>query len=122
MTTLGTRLHTLLKGRLVGKDSDGRSYYESRKLNRLGGGERRRERWVIYKKGDDPSAVSPEWWVWLHYEADAPVPVSKRHPWQIPYHSNLTGTAKAYHPQGSDYAGGQRAKATGDYESWVPEV
>ena len=109
MTTLGTRLHTLLKGRLVGKDSDGRSYYESRKLNRLGGGERRRERWVIYKKGDDPSAVPP-------------VPVSKRHPWQIPYHSNLTGTAKAYHPQGSDYAGGQRAKATGDYESWVPEV
>lgn len=120
MTTFGTRLHTMFKGRLVGKDADGRSYYESRKPNRLGGGEHRHERWVIYKKGEDPSAVPPEWWVWLHHGADVAVPASKRHPWQAPYHANPTGSAKAYHPQGSDYAGGKRAKATGDYESWSP--
>ncbi|CAK7193187.1 hypothetical protein COMNV_01401 [Commensalibacter sp. Nvir] len=120
MTTLVTRLHTLLNGRFIGKDDDGRRYFESRKLNRLGGGEKRRARWVIYNKGEDPSAVPPEWWMWLHYETDSPLPASKRHPWQASYMPNCTGTAKAYHPQGSDYEGGRRAKATGDYESWFP--
>ena len=31
-----------------------------------------------------------------------------------------TGTASSYRPAGHDYNGGQRAKATGDYESWTP--
>jgi len=33
---------------------------------------------------------------------------------------NLTGTAEAYRPPGHVLAGGQRDKATGDYEPWKP--
>ncbi|MCT6879903.1 MAG: NADH-ubiquinone oxidoreductase subunit NDUFA12 family protein [Commensalibacter sp.] len=121
MTTLGTRLHTMMKGRLVGKDADGRAYYESRKATRLGGGELRHERWVLYNKGDDPSSVPPEWWLWLHHGSDMPLPASMRKPWQTPHQPNPSGTEKAYHPAGSDYEGGKRPKATGDYQTWFPE-
>jgi len=32
----------------------------------------------------------------------------------------LTGSPQAYRPPGHDFQGGQRAKATGDYEPWTP--
>ena len=41
-------------------------------------------------------------------------------PWQKEHLPNRTGTPEAYHPPGSEYEGGQRAKATGDYEPWRP--
>ena len=34
---------------------------------------------------------------------------------------NLTGTKAAYRPPGHILKGGQRDKATGDYEAWTPE-
>lgn len=121
MATIGTRLHTFFKGRLVGKDVDGRPYYESRHPTRQGGGEKRYERWVIYHKGEDASAVPPEWWNWLHHVDEAPLPESNRKPWQQPYKPNMTGTVEAYHPPGSDYKGGKRASTTSDYDSWTPD-
>lgn len=121
MTTLGTLLHTRLHGRLVGKDNDGRAYYESRRPTRMGGGEERYERWVIYNKGEDGSAVPPEWWNWIHHVEDKPIPMEARKPWQLPAQPNLTGTAAAYRPPGSLYAQAQRPAATGDYEAWTPE-
>ncbi|MCA3752516.1 MAG: NADH:ubiquinone oxidoreductase subunit NDUFA12, partial [Phenylobacterium sp.] len=34
---------------------------------------------------------------------------------------NLTGTIHAWRPKGSITRGGERARATGDYEAWRPE-
>jgi len=44
-----------------------------------------------------------------------------RKPWQKPHTPNLTGTTLAYKPTGHQLNGGQRARATGDYEAWTPE-
>jgi len=43
------------------------------------------------------------------------------HKWERPHHPNLTGTPQTYRPRGSEYRGGKRARATGDYEAWTPE-
>ena len=53
---------------------------------------------------------------------DAPLPEDKRHPWQQEHQPNLTGTAAAYRPPGHELEGGRRARATGDYEAWTPEM
>ncbi|MBO6037355.1 MAG: NADH-quinone oxidoreductase subunit D [Acetobacter sp.] len=121
MTHIGTRLHTRLHGRFVGKDADGRCYYESKQPTRIGGGVVRHERWVIYLKGEDPSAVPAEWWGWLHHTLDAPLPQEERKPWQLPHQPNMTGTSAAYRPQGSLYESGEHLSATGGYESWSPK-
>ncbi|MBE7210967.1 MAG: NADH-quinone oxidoreductase subunit D [Gluconacetobacter diazotrophicus] len=119
MTGIGTRLFTLLRGRLIGRDADGRAYYESRKP---GGYTARPQRWVIYNRHEDASAVPAEWWNWLHFVEDAPLPPQARKPWQLPFQPNRTGEAGGYHPPGSDYRGGLRPRATGDYESWTPDA
>lgn len=119
MTTLGTRLYTMFRGRLIGKDADGRAYYQQRTGS--GVSSRPEKRWVIYRPGEDPSAVPAEWWNWLHYADDAPLPVSVRKPWQLPFEPNLTGSPEGYHPPGSEYRGGHRKSGTGDYESWTPD-
>jgi len=67
--------------------------------------------------------VPAEWHAWLHHTADQPPPdggVAKR-PWQKAHLPNQTGTAAAYRPPGHVLKGGQRDRATGDYEPWVPE-
>ncbi len=114
--TIGTRLFTWLSGRIVGKDTTGNIYYEERRPRR---GARSR-RWVMYAGLPEASAVPAEWHGWLHYMTDHPIPLSARRPWQTPHQPNLTGTALAYRPPGHDYRGGERASATGDYESWTP--
>ena len=45
-------------------------------------------------------------------------PVTKR--WETEHQVNLSGTPQAYVPPGHEHRGGQRAKATGDYEAWRP--
>ena len=122
MANIGTRLYTRRKGRLVGKDAQGRCYYESTGPARRGGGLDRPERWVIYLKGEDPSAVPPEWWGWLHHTLDAPIPDEERKLWQLPYQPNMTGTAQRYSPPGSAYSTGQKPPATGDYDAWTPDA
>ena len=113
---IGTRLFTLLHGRLVGRDAAGNRYYQERRPRR---GVRAR-RWVAYSGPPDASAVPPEWHAWLHYTTDAPLPEGPQRPWQRPHLPNLTGTPEAYRPPGHDYEGGRRARATGDYEAWTP--
>lgn len=120
MTTIGTRLFTMFRGRLIGTDADGRAYYQDKRISRAGAPPLRR--WVIYRPGEDPSAVPAEWWNWLHYADDAPLPASVRKPWQLPFQPNHTGDAAGYHPPGSDYNGGQRRASSGDYESWTPDA
>ena len=113
------RYKTWRRGERVGADGFGNVYYRDRKAVK---GQRQR-RWVVFAGGEsEASRVPPEWHGWLHYQTDD-VPgdgSAFRQPWQIEYQPNPTGTAAAYRPPGALEQGGQRAKATGDYEPWVP--
>ena len=114
--TIGTRLFTFFRGRLVGTDLAGNRYYVEKRP--LAG--RRTRRWVMYDGPADPSAVPAEWHAWLHHTTDAPIALASRQPWQLPHLPNMTGTALSYRPPGHDYSGGRRQQTTGDYESWTP--
>ncbi|MHA1569516.1 MAG: NADH:ubiquinone oxidoreductase subunit NDUFA12 [Alphaproteobacteria bacterium] len=115
--TIGTRLFTLWKGRLVGTDEFGNRYYRERG-HRRGSAPRR---WVLYGAAEEASLVPPDWHAWLHYTADQPPDKdAPRRPWQKDHLPNRTGTTEAYRPPGHDYAGGRRDGATGDYQPWRP--
>ena len=85
---------------------------------------RTERRWVVYA-GDvelDGSMVPPGWHGWLGRSrektpSEQPA-VTKR--WEKEHQPNLSGTPQAYVPAGHVQRGGQRAKATGDYEAWRP--
>lgn len=109
--TLLTRL-VARSGREVGRDEADNVYYAV--------GDRR---WVIYNGVADASRIPPDWHLWMH---GANMPPPSERPiaaprWLRPHLPNLTGTAGAHVPSGSLMAGGQRARATGDYEAWSPE-
>lgn len=118
---LSFALTLLLRGRFVGKDMAGNSYYRGKKSVHTG----REKRWVTYASGDpEASQVPPEYHGWLHHQTDVFPDADKesyRRPWQLPHQPNLTGTTLAYRPDGHLLRGGQRQKATGDYEVWIPE-
>ena len=112
--TWGTSLFTWRKGEQVGEDSQGNRYFRERRGKR---------RWVIYRGDNEASRVPPEWHAWLHYTVDAPP--SEKPPlvkaWEKPHQPNVTGTGEAYQPGGSLSGQGQRARASGDYQAWMPE-
>ncbi len=115
------RFVTLFSGaRKVGTDTLGNVYYRANPRK----GYKRERRWVIYNGVAEASKVPPEWHGWLHHQTDvvpAQAEQSYRRPWQKPHQQNMTGTTQAYRPPGHILEGGQRAKATGDYEAWKPE-
>ena len=113
---IGTRIHTWLNGRVVGRDGNGNTYYEDRRPR----DQAPKRRWVDYAGEVEASTVPPEWHMWLHYTTDAPLDGGSKKVWQKPHQANLTGTAASYRPPGHDYEGGKRAAATGDYEAWTP--
>ena len=55
--TLGTKIQTFFSGKLVGQDSFGNKYYESKNG----------KRWVIYKNEIEASKISNEWYSWIHF-------------------------------------------------------
>lgn len=117
--SFGTLLHTLLHGRRVGADEFGNRYYVGKGDHREGG---RQRRWVLYKGAAEASKVPPDWHAWLHHTiatppSEQPLPAK---PWEKEHEANRTGTAAAYVPQGSVLAGGERPRATGDYQAWRP--
>ena len=114
--TIGTRLFTYFYGRAVGTDATGNRYFEEKRA-RPG---LRARRWVLFNGETEATLVPPEWDAWLHFTTDEPIPLSARRPWQKPHLPNMTGTPESYRPPGHDYRGGQRPRATGDYESWTP--
>ncbi len=116
LSQLGTRMQTMFCGVRVGEDQFGNVYYRDRKTVK---GIRER-RWVMYVGEPEASKVPPEWHIWLHHTADAPIAATSplRKDWQKSYEPNQTGTEAAYFPPGHD--GGKRAKATGDYQAWTP--
>ena len=88
--TLGTKLETVFYGKLIGSDSDGNKYYQSKKG----------KRWVIYSGEIDASKIPNEWYSWIHFthnkiENNHDL---KKYEWQKPHQSNQTGTKNAYHP------------------------
>jgi NADH:ubiquinone oxidoreductase subunit len=111
----GTKLFTWRHGNEVGRDGQGNIYYRSG----TGAAERR---WVIYNGIPEGSRIPPEWFGWMHKTVALPpteAPVMPRI-WEQPWTPNATGTLAAYLPSGSLDAGGNRARATGDYRAWKP--
>lgn len=109
--TLGTRLHTWLRGIKVGEDEQGNQYYRNADDT---------QRWVIYAGEPVGSKVPAEWHGWLHriYKdtpKDDPLP---HKPWEKPHHDNLTGTPDAYVPPGSIRLAHPVERS--DYEAWQP--
>tara|TARA_Y100000588_G_scaffold121091_1_gene132593 strand:- start:315 stop:674 length:360 start_codon:yes stop_codon:yes gene_type:complete len=102
--TLGTRIETILFGKLVGEDDFGNKYYESKNG----------KRWVIYKDEIDASKIPNEWYSWIHFTKNK---IENTHElnkfdWQKPHKSNQTGTEGAYHPNKNKNATKKK------YSSW----
>jgi NADH:ubiquinone oxidoreductase subunit len=120
--TLGVLSPTYLiftRGEKVGIDQLGNTYYRAKPRP----GYKRERRWVIYKGAPEASNIPPEWHGWIHHQTDT-VPANDtgfRREWQKPHQPNLTGMKEAYRPPGHILEGGQRDKATGDYDAWKPE-
>lgn len=118
--TIGTSLFSARNGEQVGTDAQGNQYFRSKKVK----AGQREKRWVIYNGANDASRVPAEWHGWLHGAADD-LPESNLPPariWEADYTPNATGTNAAYRPQGALEKGGQRARASGDYEAWTPDA
>lgn len=117
--TIGTLIFTANKGKQVGEDEQGNKYYEERKTPKG----RAKRRWVIYNGTVEASRISSEWHGWLHHTFAEP-PTEKpfvKKTWELPHSPNMTGTSRAYHPDGSLATPASRPHATGDYEAWSPE-
>ncbi|GAA4251263.1 NADH:ubiquinone oxidoreductase subunit [Azospirillum brasilense] len=119
MANIHIRFVTWRRGNKVGTDRFGNTYY--RCPSAIAGVKERR--WVIYAGEPDASKVPPEWHSWLHHTTKEPLPEGNsafHKPWQKEHLPNLSGSLQAYRPPGHQYAGGQRVRATGDYEPWTP--
>jgi NADH dehydrogenase len=91
--TLATFFYTLLAGKFVGEDEFGNKYYSNSKG---------KKRWVIYKNTVESSKIPPQWHSWIHFlTVNKPSINIQRFPWQKQHEENLTGTKKAYKPDGS---------------------
>jgi NADH:ubiquinone oxidoreductase subunit len=113
--TVGTLLFSRRHGSLVGEDSQGNRYFQSKDG---------KKRWVIYNGPNDAARVAPEWHGWLHGTFDGEPesylpPVRK---FELDRPGNPTGSDQAYRPKGAIEAGATRAKATGDYTAWSPDA
>ncbi len=112
--TIGTRLYTSRKGKKVGEDEHGNTFYQTADGAR---------RWVIYNGEAEASRVSPDWHGWLHHTYDAPptdAPLPRKS-WEKDHIPNLTGTSGAYHPPGSVMTPESRPRVVGDYDAWSPD-
>ena len=107
--TLGTFIYTLFTGKLIGRDQFGNKYYSNSKGRR----------WVIYKSDIESSKIPPDWHSWIHFlKINKPSNEEKKFLWQKQYEENLTGTARAYKPEGSLTSG--LKKNMKKYEIWKP--
>ena len=118
---LNTWVHTTKHGELVGHDSFGNAYYQTRGgvIDPSLGFVRR---WVIYNGVSEASMTPPGWNGWLHHTVDTPPSEEdyKPHAWELPHRGNLTGTPAAIRPKGSTLRRGRRQASGGDYQAWTP--
>ena len=107
--TLGTFIYTLFAGKLIGSDQFGNKYYSNSKGRR----------WVIYKDNIESSKIPPDWHSWIHFlKINKPSTGEKKFLWQKQYEENLTGTTRAYKPEGSLTS--DVKKNMKKYEIWKP--
>ncbi len=105
--TLGTFIYTLFTGKLVGMDEFGNKYYSNSKG----------KRWVIYKTKVESSKIPAEWHLWIHFlTINKPSDNLNKFKWQKKHQENLTGTSKAYKPEGSLSSDSKRK--TKRYDVW----
>ena len=105
--TVGTFIYTLFTGKFAGRDQFGNKYYYNSKG----------KRWVIYKDNIESSKIPPEWHSWIHFLRISKVSGNeKRFFWQKQHQENLTGTKKAYKPEGS--LSSSIKKNIKKYETW----
>ena len=107
--TIGTFIYTLFTGKFIGKDQFGNKYYSNKKG----------KRWVIYSNKVESSIIPPEWHLWIHFlKKNKPAHNINKFSWQKEHEENLTGTEKAYKPEGSlSYDSKKDMKK---YETWKP--
>ena len=119
--TVGARFHIGRRAVFVGEDELGNRYFQAKDARDSYDGHARR--YVIYNGYAEASKVSPDWHGWLHYTFDDPPPEAPfaLKAWEKPHQPNLSGTIHAWKPPGSIARGGERSKATGDYEAWTPD-
>ena len=107
--TVGTFIYTLFLGKFSGKDQFGNKYYSSSN----------KKRWVIYENNIESTKIPPEWHSWIHFlRRDIPSDDMKKFSWQKQHEENLTGTKKAYKPEGS-LASNLKTNMK-KYETWKP--
>ena len=105
--TIGTFIYTLFFGKFVGKDEFGNKYYSSSNG----------KRWIIYKNRVESSKIPAEWHLWIHFlTQNKPINNVNKFKWQKKHEENLTGTAKAYKPDGSLTSDSK--KDMKKYETW----
>ena len=105
--TIGTFIYTLFTGKFAGKDEFGNKYY----FNSNG------KRWTIYKNKVESSKIPAEWHMWIHFLTNKiPSNESRRFKWQKKHQENLTGTSKAYKPDG--LLSSDNKKSIKKYETW----
>jgi NADH:ubiquinone oxidoreductase subunit len=119
--TIGIHFTIARRAVFVGQDDYGNRYFQAKDTS--DSFDKNKRRWVIYQGYADASKVPAEWHGWLHHTFEEPptdAPLLRRS-WEKDHIPNLTGTIHAYKPQGSLARGGERQRATGDYEAWRPE-
>ena len=108
-----TRLTLWRRGEKVGEDEFGNVYYRmSERPQAATPPSQRERRWVVYNGYAEASTIPPGWWGWMHHTTDTP-PRPRRLPprdWQKPHRPNMTGTPRAYRPQGLDPGRGPPAR------------
>ena len=74
---------------------------------------------MIYKDNIEASKIPPEWHSWIHFLViNKPSDKTKKFSWQKPHEENLTGTNRAYKPEGS--LASNLKKSMKKYETWKP--
>ena len=105
--TIETFIYTFFRGKLVGSDEFGNKYYTNSS----------RKRWVIYKDEVESTKIPAEWHLWIHFLAqNTPSDNISKFEWQKRHIENLTGTEKAYKPEGS--LASEKKKNLKKYETW----
>ncbi len=105
--TVGTFIYTLFSGKFVGIDQFGNKYFTNTKG----------KRWVIYKNNIESSKIPPEWHLWIHHQTlNKPSDKKVIFSWQKKHEENLTGTKRAYKPEGSLSI--DEKKNMKKYETW----
>ncbi len=77
---------------------------------------------MLYANDVEASNVPPDWHAWMHHTVQNPPndDGQEHKPWEKDHRPNPTFTEAAYRPPGHTLKGGNRDRATGDYEPWIP--